>query len=67
MKFESIEKNQNGDFYIIYSLPSKQKITKAVRDANKNGKREVIIVGIPKKKFRSYIPNIFKDVDEWDE
>lgn len=66
MKFEGINKNDNGDFYILYSIPSKQKITKAVREQNKNGKRELIIVGIPKKKFRSYIPNIFKDIDEWE-
>lgn len=34
MKFESISRNKDGNFYVIYSIPSPQKINR------KNGKEK---------------------------
>lgn len=61
MKFESLNINKDGNFYAIYSLPSPQKITKAVREQKK---REVLIIGIPKKKIKEFLKTMFDDCDE---
>lgn len=59
MRLEAINRNKNGDFYVIYSLPSPQKINRKMKP-----KRELLILGIPKSKFYEMLPMIAKDCDE---
>lgn len=65
MKFEGISMNKDGNYYIIYSYPSIQKIKKECRGKNK---RELMIVGMHRKRLRKWIEsgNLLKGCDEND-
>ena len=59
MKFESISRNKDGNFYVIYYLPSPQKI-----HANCKGKRELLIYGFNKNKLKELWPTLLDQCDE---
>lgn len=50
---DSINRNQNGDYYIIFRLP---KVPRGIRGKNKGHADEVLIVGVNQK----YIDNFLR-------
>lgn len=59
MKFENlleINRNQNGDYYFIYSVPN---VKNHIKPGTKS-RDEVLIVGVPKSKLISYLNSCSK-------
>lgn len=50
MNIQWISKNDNGDYYVGYKV----KVQRGIRGKTKSKVDEVLIVGIPKKDFKSF-------------
>ena len=49
---EEINRNQNGDYYIIFRLP---KVKRGIRGKSKGQVDELLIVGVPQKKIDAFL------------
>lgn len=50
-----INRNKNGDYYFIYSVPE---VINHIRPGSKS-RNEVIIIGVPQKRLREYLEACF--------
>lgn len=56
----AINRNANGDYYFIYSVPNVRNNI----NAKAKGRNEVLIVGVPQKKLISYLRGCIEDHSE---
>lgn len=53
---DSINRNQNGDYYIIFKLP---KVARGMHGKSKGHVDEVLIIGVPKAKIDIFLRNYY--------
>ena len=54
---DAINRNQNGDYYIIFRLP---KVVRGMHGKSKGHVDEVLIVGVPQAKLDSFLRNYYE-------
>ena len=52
--FSTISWNQNGDYYVIFKVPS---VPRGIHGKSKGHVDEVLIVGVPKNKIDMFLRN----------
>lgn len=53
---DAINRNQNGDYYIIFRLP---KVARGMHGKSKGHVDELLIVGVPKAKIDMFLRNYY--------
>ena len=53
---DAINRNQNGDYYIIFRLP---KVARGMHGKSKGHVDEVLIVGVPQTKIDMFLRNYY--------
>ena len=52
LKLHSINRNENGDYYIIFLVPD---VTRGIRGKTKGKADELLIVGVPKARIDGFL------------
>ncbi len=55
---DAINRNQNGDYYIIFRLP---KVARGMHGKSKGHVDEVLIVGVPQAKIDMFLRNYYTE------
>ena len=58
---DAINRNQNGDYYIIFRLP---KVARGMHGKSKGHVDEVLIVGVPQAKLDMFLRNYYSHEGE---
>lgn len=54
----AINRNENGDYYIIFELPN---VRRGLHGKSKGHVNEVLIVGVPQKKIDSFLRSYYRE------